>query len=150
MPEGAAAPGPLPIVSFLKIPAKGDPYLEGVLCGKCGAVFLGERAACASCGAREGLTAKRLANTGELYVYTIVHRSFPGVAVPYISAIVDLDGGGTVKGNLVGVDPDPGKIRMGMPVEVTYQVAPTKDREGNEYLTYCFRPRTQGPERRAR
>ncbi len=141
MPEGAAAGGPLPIVSFLKIPPKGDPYLEGVLCGKCRAVFLGERSACASCGAREGLGAKRLANTGKLYVYTIVHRSFPGVAVPYVSAIVDLDGGGTVKGNLVGIEPDPDKIQMGMPVEVIYQVAPTKDREGNEYLTYYFKPR---------
>jgi uncharacterized OB-fold protein len=141
MPAGAAAPRPLPIVSFLKIPPEGEPYLEGVRCGKCQAVFLGERAVCASCGAREGLAAKRLANTGKLYVYTIVHRSFPGIAVPYVSAVVDLDGGGTVKGNLVGIDPDPAKIQMGMPVEVIYQVAPTKDREGNEYLAYCFKPR---------
>jgi uncharacterized OB-fold protein len=131
----------LPIVSFLKIPAQGEPYLEGLVCGKCQAVFLGERATCASCGAREGLAPKRLSNTGHLYVYTIVHRSFPGVPVPYVSAVVDLDGGGTVKGNLVGVDPDPGKIQMGMPVELCYQVAPTKDREGNEYLYYSFKPR---------
>ena len=140
MPE-AAAKGPLPIVSFLKIPAQGEPYLEGVRCGRCRAVFLGERAVCASCGAREGLAATKLANTGTLYVYTIVHRSFPGVPVPYVSAIVDLDGGGTLKGNLVGIDPDPQKIQMGMPVEVIYRTAPTKDREGNEYLTYCFQPR---------
>jgi uncharacterized OB-fold protein len=141
MPEGAAAPGPLPIVSFLKIPQQGDPYLEGVQCGRCKAVFLGERPVCSSCGAREGLAPRRLANTGTLYVYSIVHRSFPGVAVPYVSAIVDLDGGGTVKGNLVGIEPDPRKIQMGMPVEVIYQLAPIKDRAGNEYLTYCFKPR---------
>jgi uncharacterized OB-fold protein len=131
----------LPIVSFLKIPPQGDPYLEGVQCGSCRAVFLGERATCASCGAREGLAPKRLASTGSLYVYTIVHRSFPGIPVPYVSAVVDLDGGGTVKGNLVGVDPDPRKIEMGMPVEVVYRVAPTRDREGNAYLYYCFEPR---------
>lgn len=142
MPEGAAAPGPLPIVSFLKIPPKGDPYLEGLECGKCKAVFLGERSTCASCGARDSLTPKKLANTGTLYVYTIVHRSFPGVSVPYVSAIVDLDGGGTVKGNLIGIEPDPEKIRMGMPVEVVYKIAPTKDREGNEYLSYTFQPRS--------
>ena len=141
MPEGSAAPGPLPIVSFLKIPPKGDPYLEGLECGKCRAVFLGERSTCARCGARDSLSPKQLANTGTLYVYTIVHRSFPGVPVPYVSAIVDLDGGGTVKGNLVGIEPDPGKIPMGMPVEVVYRIAPTKDREGNEYLTYTFQPR---------
>lgn len=141
MPEGAAATGPLPIVPFLKIPPASEPFLEGTLCGRCHAVFLGERAACASCGARDGLGAKRLANTGTLYVYTIVHRSFPGVPVPYVSAIVDLDGGGTVKGNLIDVEPSPEKIRMGMPVEVVYQLAPTKDREGNAYLCYFFRPR---------
>ena len=141
MPEDAAARGPLPIVPFLKIPPQGEPYLEGLLCRACHAVFLGAREACASCGAREGLAPKRLANTGTLYVYTIVHRSFPGVAVPYVSAIVDLDGGGTLKGNLIHVDPSPEKIRMGMPVEVVYKVAPTKDREGNEYLSYFFQPR---------
>lgn len=141
MPEGAAAPGPLPIVSFLKIPAQGDPYLEGLECRQCKAIFLGDRPACASCGTRDALAPKKLANTGRLYVFTIVHRSFPGVVVPYVSAIVDLDGGGTVKGNLVGIEPDPRKIQMGMPVEVVYGIAPTKDREGNEYLSYSFKPR---------
>ncbi len=84
----------------------------------------------------------RLSNRGTLYVYSIVHRSFPGVDVPYVSAVVDLEGGGTVKGNLVHIDPDPEKIRMGMPVEVIYQIAPRKDRDGNEYLTYYFQPRS--------
>jgi len=28
-----------------------------------------------------------------------------------------------------------------MPVEVIFRVAPIKDREGNEYLTYYFQPR---------
>ena len=62
--------------------------------------------------------------------------------VPYVSAIVDLDGGGTVKGKLVNIEPDPQKVKMGMPVEVIYEIAPTKDAEGNEYLTYYFQPRS--------
>jgi hypothetical protein len=28
-----------------------------------------------------------------------------------------------------------------MPVEVVYEIAPRKDKEGNEYLTYYFKPR---------
>jgi hypothetical protein len=32
---------------------------------------------------------------------------------------------------------------MGMPVEVVYEIAPRKDKEGNEYLTYYFKPRSQ-------
>ena len=88
------------------------------------------------------MEAVRLSNKGELYVYSIVHRSFPGIQVPYVSAVVDLEGGGTLKGNLIGIDADPAKIRMGMPIEVVYQKAPRKDAEGNEYLTYYFQPRS--------
>ena len=141
MAEEAAASGPLPVVPFLQIPDEGDPFLEGQECGSCGAIYLGERETCSRCGESGRLAAKRLSNQGELYVFSIVHRSFPGVEVPYVSAIVDLEGGGTVKGNLIGIDPDPEKVRMGMPVEVVYQIAPTKDREGNEYLAYYFKPR---------
>jgi hypothetical protein len=140
MADDAAANAPLPVVPYLKIPTDGDPYLEAQECGACGKLFLNERCTCANCGERDRMQAKRLADSGSLYVYSIVHRSFPGVAVPYVSAIVDLDGGGTVKGNLINIDPDPEKIRMGMPVEVIYQIAPTKDADGNEYLTYYFQP----------
>jgi len=136
----AAAKKPLPVVPFLKIPEKGQPYLEGVRCSACKAVFLGARDVCAKCGARKQLEPLKLADKGELYVYSITYRSFPGIETPYVSAVVDLDGGGTVKGNLIGIEPDPKKIKMGMRVDVVYQVAPRKDREGNEYLTYYFQP----------
>ena len=141
MQEQAVASGPRPIVPYLKIPAQGEPHLEGTRCKSCGAVFLGPRTTCSRCGTSGAFEAKRLSNRGELYVYSIVHRSFPGVEVPYVSAIVDLEGGGTVKGNLIGIEPDPERIRMGMPVEVVYQIAPRKDKDGNEYLTYYFKPR---------
>jgi len=133
---------PLPVVDFLKLPESGDPYLEGHKCQSCGAIFLGERAICSKCGMRNQMKAVRLANTGTLYVYSIVHRSFPGIEVPYVSAIVDLDGGGTLKGNLINVEPNPEKVRLGMPVEVVYKDAlGRKDREGNSYLSYFFQPR---------
>lgn len=140
--EAAAGAKPRPVVPFLKIPEDGDPYLEGSRCRSCGAVFLGTRATCASCGGRDTLETQKLSNRGTLYVYSIVHRSFPGIEVPYVSAVVDLEGGGTVKGNLINVDPDPAKIEMGMPVDVIYKIAPRKDRDGNEYLTYYFQPRS--------
>jgi hypothetical protein len=139
--ESGESQGLLPVVPFLKIPDGGDPYLEGSRCKNCGAVFLGERETCSSCGSRDELEVTKLSNAGELYVFSIVFRSFPGIEVPYVSAIVDLDGGGTVKGNLIGVEPDPEKIKMGMPIEVVYEKAPRKDAEGNEYLTYYFKPK---------
>jgi uncharacterized OB-fold protein len=142
MAKEAAAKAPLPVVPYLKIPEKGNPHLEGQQCKNCEKIFLGTRTTCGNCGRSGPFEARKLADTGTLYVYSIVHRSFPGIEVPYVSSIVDLDGGGTVKGNLIGIDPDPEKIRMGMPVEVVYEIAPAKDAEGNEYLTYYFRPRS--------
>ncbi|MFP8873634.1 MAG: Zn-ribbon domain-containing OB-fold protein [Myxococcota bacterium] len=134
--------GPLPVVEFLKIPDSGDPYLEGHRCSNCEAMFLGERLVCSKCGERDSIKPTRLSNQGNLYTYSIVHRSFPGIEVPYVSAIVDLDGGGTLKGNLINVDPDPEKIEMGMPIEVVFKDAlGRKDRDGNSYLSYFFQPR---------
>ena len=132
---------PLPAVEYLKLPEDGEPYLEGHKCGSCSAIFLGERAHCSKCGARNQMKAVKLSNKGELYVYSIVHRTFPGIEVPYVSAIVDLEGGGTVKGNLIGIDPDPEKIKFGMPVEVVFKDAlGRKDRDGNSYISHFFQP----------
>jgi uncharacterized OB-fold protein len=140
MAEPSQAKRPLPIVPYLKVPDSGDPYLEGHRCRRCSAMFLGERSVCGSCGARGQMEAVRLSDQGELYAYSITHRSFPGIEVPFVSAIVDLDGGGTVKTNLIGVDLDPEKIRMGMRVRLVYRSAGRKDREGNEYLTFAAQP----------
>ena len=131
----------LPVVDYLKIPDDGDPYLEGFKCGACGATFLGERSVCSKCGTRDQLAAVTLPTAGTLYSYCIVHRSFPGVDVPYVSAIVDLEDGTAIKGNLINVEPDPEKIDFGMPIEVVFDDAlGRKDRDGNSYLAYFFQP----------
>ena len=132
---------PLPVVEYLKLPDDGDPYLEGHKCGDCNSIFLGEREVCSNCTARGKIEPVKLSNKGKLYSYSITFRSFPGIDVPYISAIVDLEGGGTVKGNLIDCDPDPEKIEFDMPVEVVFDDAlGRKDAEGNSYISYFFKP----------
>ena len=140
MSETQVAPKPLPVVSFLKIPESGDPYLEGYRCENCGEVFLADHPSCAACRKRGTLKASRLSNKGKLYNFTVVHRNFPGVPVPFISAIVDLDGGGTLKGNLVDIVPSPEALKFDMPVDVVYRDAGRKDKDGNSYLAYFFTP----------
>ncbi|HAL40935.1 MAG TPA: hypothetical protein DCP57_00730 [Gammaproteobacteria bacterium] len=133
---------PLPAVPYIKIPDGADPYLEAQKCGSCGSTFLGERDVCSKCGARDQMSAIKLPNSGKLYSFSIVHRSFPGIEVPYISAIVDLDDGTAIKGNLINVEPDPEKIEFDMPVEVIFADAlGRKDKEGNSYLSYFFQPK---------
>jgi uncharacterized OB-fold protein len=132
---------PLPAVDYLKIPEGGEPYLEGYKCGSCGSTYLGERQVCSKCGTRDQMSTVTLPNHGTLYTYSIVYRSFPGIDVPYISAVVDLDDGTAIKGNLINVEPDPAKIEFGLPVDVVYADAlGRKDREGNSYLAYFFQP----------
>ena len=131
----------LPAVDYLILPDKGQPYLEGHQCQNCGAIYLGERSVCSKCFVRDSISKIKLSDTGTLYSYSIVYRSFPGIDVPYISALVDLDGGGTVKGNLINVDPDPENVDFGMKVKVVYDDAlGRKDSEGNSYLSYFFEP----------
>lgn len=140
MAEQTEASGPLPVVGWLKLPEDGEPYLEGHKCKACTAVFLGERNTCSKCGARDQMEVVKLSNKGKLYSYSIVHRSFPGIEVPYVSAIVDLEGGGSVKGNLINVEPDPAQIQFDMPVEVVFKDAGRKDQDGNSYISYFFQP----------
>ena len=125
----------LPIVPYIARDALGEPGLFGRKCSACGEISLGSPTICACCGARDALTPVALANTGKLYVWTTVHRSLPGVATPFVFAIVDLDGGGAVKGTLVAPERD---IRFDMPVKVVFEKADRIDAKGRSYLTYHF------------
>ena len=129
-----------PIIRYLKLPESGEPYLEGWRCDACGEIYLEPRSACGHCLTRNRISAIRLSNSGKLYNWTIVHRNFPGVAVPFVSVVVDLDGGGTVKGNLIGVEPVPEKIRFAMPVKTVFRPVEKTDSEGNTYIGYFFTP----------
>ena len=131
---------PLPIKPHLKVPESGDPYLEGLKCKECGAITLKSRMACAACGARDALEPHRLSNKGKLHSFSIIYRAFPGIDVPFVSAIADLEGGGTVKTNMTDIEPDPDKIELGMDIEIKYGIAPRKDAEGNEYMMYWIKP----------
>jgi len=142
MSEQTAAQQPLPAVDYLKLPDGDSPYLEGCKCKECEAIFLGSRAVCAKCGTRDAMETIRLSNKGKLYTYCIVHRSFPGIQVPYISAIVDLEDGVLIKGCMINTDPEPEKLKFDMPVEVVYKDAlGRKDSDGNQYISYFFQPR---------
>jgi len=130
---------PPPIVPFLK--RDGDrPYLEGSRCQICGHTFVGERTVCARCTGRDSMTRVRLAETGKVYVSTVVYRSFPGVDTPFVDVIVDLDDGAHLKGTLVGVEPDPKSLQPDLPVKVIYREAHPPNRPTETYLTYYFAP----------
>jgi uncharacterized protein len=126
----------VPFVGYLKLGS--DPHLVASECRSCGALFFDRRNACASCGGRE-FGPRRLASEGTVRAFTIVHRATPDIPVPYVSAIVDLDAGGVVKANIVGVDPKPGRVAVGMRVALTTFVVGS-DTAGTEAVSFGYRP----------
>jgi len=115
-----------------------EPHLVVNECAGCGATFFDRRNACASCGGRD-FGALQLASTGKVRTFTIVHRAAKGVPAPYVSAVIDLDGGGRVKSNIVNIDPTPDKVGLGMAVQLTTYVTATDD-DGNEAVAFGYEP----------
>jgi uncharacterized OB-fold protein len=134
--QEASVPDRIPFVSYLVL---GDrPHLVASECASCAALFFDRRNACANCGQRE-FRGRPLSNDGVVRAFTIVYRATPDVAVPYVSAVVDLDGGGTAKANIVGTEPSPDQIRLGMKVRLTTYPVGT-DREGTQAIAFGYRP----------
>jgi uncharacterized OB-fold protein len=78
-----------------------------------------------------------LATRGTLYNYTVVHRSLPGVPTPFVSAVIDLDGGGSIKANL---DAPLDALRFDMPVQAVFEKLSQVDVKGRAYLGFRFVP----------
>lgn len=140
MSEPSSAPRPA--AGYIVLPNDGPPHLSFLRCRACGTQFLEpERLACGHCASREGFDAHVPGDLGTLHSFAIVHRGFPGVAVPFVSAIVDLDDGPTLKGNLRGLTIDPEHVRAGMRVRVVFDDAlGRKDAAGRSYISHFFEP----------
>jgi uncharacterized OB-fold protein len=90
-------------------------------CRPCGAFFYYPRAACPRCLSPD-LAWKPVSGRGTLHTFTVVHRGQKGfpLSPPYVIAVVELEEGPRMMTNLVGIEPDPAALRIGMPVEVTF------------------------------
>jgi len=127
----------IPVVDYLALD-DGAPHLVAWEAVDSGALYFDRRNADAKGGGTE-FTRRTLATTGKVRSFTIVNRGVPGVPVPYVSVLVDLDGGGTVKANLSNTPPDPEHVKLGMPVKMTTFVAGTDD-DGTEAIAFAFEP----------
>ena len=130
----------IPIVNYLVLDGDGpgEAHLEAQACTACGALYFDRRNACARCG-KTAFDRKALAGTGVLRSFTIIHRAAPGVPVPYVSGVVELDGGGVVKANVLDAGTDPEKIELNMRLRLTTFGAGT-DVEGTEAVAFGYAP----------
>jgi uncharacterized OB-fold protein len=91
-------------------------------CRSCGRHVFYPRAACPHCLGAD-LAWERVSGQGRVHTFTVVHRGLRGFPLgpPYVIAIVELDEGPRLMTNLVDVEPDPAKIRIGMRVAVVFE-----------------------------
>ncbi|MCC7045941.1 MAG: Zn-ribbon domain-containing OB-fold protein [Alphaproteobacteria bacterium] len=116
------APVPQPESEFFWQKAKeGELWLRH--CTACNRIYFYPRDICPSCFSR-ATDWIRSGGRGTLHSFAIVHRA-PTSAfkelVPYVTAIVELEGGARMPSNLVNVPADPAQIRIGMTVEVSFE-----------------------------
>jgi uncharacterized OB-fold protein len=92
-------------------------------CNSCSKPYFYPRDICPMCGGRD-VTWKQMSGNGSIYTFAIVQRApTPGFAedVPFVNAIVELDEGPRMLASMVDIEPDPAKVKVGMPVQVTFE-----------------------------
>ena len=90
-------------------------------CSACAHTQLPPAPICSACRAFESEW-QEVSGRGEVYTFTIVHRPVAaGMTLPFVIAVIALEGSGGVRilSNLVDVDPD--AITIGMAVEVVWE-----------------------------
>ena len=130
----------LAVNPLLQIPETGSPFLQGLKCSNCGYVATDSRSTCPACLERDSFNRCKLSSQGKVLALTVVRRSFPGLPVPFVSAVVALDGGGDVKVNIENIDVNHPNLKVGLSVGLIFQQAPWGDEQGNEYMIYAAQP----------
>lgn len=107
-------------------------------CNSCGQAYFFPRPFCPNCASRD-VAWFTASGRGTLHTYVISHRPALGFkdVVPYVIAIVELEEGPRMMSNIIGVDPTPEALPVGLPVEVTWE------RQSDTITLPLFRPRSR-------
>jgi uncharacterized OB-fold protein len=115
---------PAPLADATTLPwwkAAAEHRLVVQRCTACGDTRLPPAPVCPACRSAEA-DWKELSGRGEVYTYTVVHRPIAaGQPLPTVIAVIALEDSGGVRiiSNLVGADP--GRLEIGLPVEVVWE-----------------------------
>jgi uncharacterized OB-fold protein len=94
--------------------------LEILRCDDCGTYIHYPKPACRACGSAS-LTPAEVSGRGRVYSYTVTHTPVPGYEPPFAVVLIELDEQPGLRMVSQIVDVEPGDVRIGMPVEVTFQ-----------------------------
>ena len=77
--------------------------LIGTKCINCDLIYFPPRGSCTACG-KGGLIEHKIAETGRVLTYTIIHVAPEGFESPYCIAIVEMDDGAIIAGQVVSFE----------------------------------------------
>jgi uncharacterized OB-fold protein len=94
---------PLPYQHYQEGLARG--VFQGLKCGRCGSITFPPMAVCRDCSDAD-LEPVLLSGRGWVRTFTVVRVPPEGRTFPYVVAMVELEEGPWVMGNLIDLDPD--------------------------------------------
>ncbi|HPL63419.1 MAG TPA: OB-fold domain-containing protein [Syntrophales bacterium] len=125
-----------------------NPQLIGGKCRECGAIFFPRYLPFHKPNCQGQTEEVLLSRRGKLESFTIQHYASPPPFikpepfVPYAVGLISLQEGISVAGMLTGMKTD--DIQIGMELELIIEKM-AEDQDGNEYLTWKFRPVSKQP-----
>ena len=120
--------------NWRRIPARYR--LEGTACETCGRKFFPPRSVCPHCRSKGKIVPFTFSGFGRVYSYTKVYVPPSGFEeqVPYFLAIVELDEGSRVLGQVV----DTKEVKIGQRVKAVFRKIQQDDPEGLKHYGYKF------------
>jgi uncharacterized OB-fold protein len=95
--------------------------LEVSVCDGCDHLFLPPGPCCPKCWSSE-LSTREVSGNGRIFSFVVYRRTYhPGIPVPYVVALIELDEGPRLVSNVVGCEPE--AVEIDMPVRVRFESA---------------------------
>lgn len=114
--------------------------LLGLKCNECEHLILPPSILCPRCGGNN-LEIRSFSPSGMVRTFTVIRVAPEGFDPPYIVALVELDEGPWVMGNVVNIDADHASMSlMGQRVKVEFRRVPADAYSGGERVALTFIP----------
>ncbi|MEM4719972.1 MAG: Zn-ribbon domain-containing OB-fold protein [Candidatus Bilamarchaeaceae archaeon] len=113
--------------------------LMGTTCETCGQHFFPSRSVCPKCRRKGKIKKVQYSGKGKIYSFTTIYSPPTGFEdqVPYTIAIIELDEGARVLGQIV--DTPENKLKIGVRVEQCFRIIQRDDPEGLIHYGFKFR-----------
>jgi len=113
-------------------------FFKGLRCKQCEASIFPPKKVCTDCGS-EDTEIVEFRKEGEIQTFTVIFVAPESFVAPYIVAMVKLDEGPLVMGNVEGVDPFKASMELiGRRVKIGYKTLPAEKHSSIEKVTLTF------------